>query len=100
MQRNCRKPHIRNTDRLFWVLLSRLWNNWKDALLKQLYYNTQDAATLLGVSDRWLERLRVIGGGPTFYKFGRRCLYSRADLDTWAEARRRRSTSDTGEVAQ
>ena len=33
MQRNSRKPQIRNPDRLFWVLLSRLWSNWKDSLI-------------------------------------------------------------------
>ena len=33
MQRNCQKPHIRNTDRLFWVLLSRLWENWQETLV-------------------------------------------------------------------
>ena len=33
MQRNCRKPQIRNRDRLFWMLLSRLWGNWKDSLI-------------------------------------------------------------------
>ena len=33
MQRNCRKPQIRNPDRLFWVLLSRVWSNWQETLV-------------------------------------------------------------------
>ena len=33
MQRNCRKPQIRNPDRLFWVVLSRVWSNWKESLI-------------------------------------------------------------------
>ncbi len=33
MQRNCRKPQIRNRDRLFWMMFSRLWSNWKDSLI-------------------------------------------------------------------
>lgn len=57
---------------------------------------TPEAANLLGLSPRTLEKFRLTGDGPAFYKFGRRCLYQRADLDAWAIGRRRRSTSDTG----
>ena len=52
------------------------------------------AATFLGLSPRTLERFRVEGRGPAFLKLGRRVVYSRDDLVKWAEARRRRSTSD------
>ena len=65
------------------------------------HYSTDPAGAYLGISGRWLEKLRVIGGGPVFYKFGRRVLYRKEDLDAWAATRRRRSTSDSGsEVAQ
>ena len=50
----------------------------------------------LNLSPRTLERLRVEGRGPAFLKFGRRVMYSRADLVAWAESQRRLSTSDRG----
>jgi len=57
------------------------------------YLIQAEAAKLLRVSGRTLERWRVEGGGPAFRKFGRRIVYAAADLHTWAEARRYRSTS-------
>lgn len=60
------------------------------------FLNTYEAARFLGLSPRTLERLRVDGGGPRFRKFGRRVLYGRSDLLTWADAQARTSTSDAG----
>ena len=34
-----------------------------------------------------LAKLRVIGGGPKFHKFGRMVLYKSNDLENWAESR-------------
>ena len=34
----------------------------------------------LGLSPRTLDRYRVTGEGPTFFKFGSRVRYSKADL--------------------
>ena len=48
------------------------------------YLSNAQAAELLNLSPRTLEKHRVNGGGPAFRKFGRRVLYSRADLDAWA----------------
>ncbi len=48
---------------------------------------TADAARYLLMSPRNLERYRMTGGGPRFMKSGRRCLYRRADLDTWLNGR-------------
>ncbi len=31
-QRSVSRPHLRATDRLFWVWLSRLWSGWQHAL--------------------------------------------------------------------
>ena len=42
------------------------------------------------------DRYRVSGEGPVFHRFGGRVRYTRADLDAWASARRRASTSDDG----
>ena len=60
---------------------------------------TSQAATKLGLSRRTLEKYRVTGDGPVFHKFGRRVLYRLADLEAWAESRRRVSTSDQGQGA-
>lgn len=53
-----------------------------------------EAAAYLNLSPRTLEKMRVIGGGPRFRKFGRRVLYAVADLEDWANARSCDSTSD------
>ena len=53
------------------------------------------AAAHLALSERTLETLRVRGGGPPFYKLGRRVVYRVHDLNAWAEAQRRTSTSQS-----
>ena len=32
LQRTAPRPHLRTSDRLLWVLLSRIWNGWTDAV--------------------------------------------------------------------
>jgi hypothetical protein len=54
-------------------------------------------AEFLGLSERTMERLRLEGRGPGFYKFGRRVMYRWCDVLAWANAQRRTSTSDRGE---
>jgi hypothetical protein len=58
------------------------------------YLSCVEAGELLRVSPRTLERLRVVGGGPRFRKFGRRVLYATSDLEAWANERICESTSD------
>lgn len=60
----------------------------------QRYLTNDEAAAYLRLSPRTLEKLRVIGGGPRFRKFGRRVMYAVADLDTWADSRSFEATSD------
>ena len=63
---------------------------------------TPAAAAYCGVSARWFEKLRLIGGGPTFMCLGaggRAVVYDTSDLDAWLAAHRRRSTADTGQAA-
>ncbi|RMF05231.1 MAG: DNA-binding protein [Alphaproteobacteria bacterium] len=55
---------------------------------------TRQAARRLGLSPRTLEKWRVEGNGPPFYKIGRRVAYLEADLVEWLRGRRRRSTSE------
>ena len=58
------------------------------------YLTNDEAAALLRLSPRTLEKHRVIGGGPRFRKFGRRVMYARADLKAWADARSFEATCD------
>jgi excisionase family DNA binding protein len=57
------------------------------------YLTQSEAAIHLRLSERTLERWRVEGGGPTFRRFGRRVVYSKVDLEAWAESRCFESTS-------
>ena len=59
---------------------------------------TGQAAAYLGLSQASLEKYRVKGGGPRFYKIGQICIYSPEDLDEWADQFARRSTSDPGSI--
>ena len=51
------------------------------------------AADFLCQSVRTLQKWRVTGFGPSFYKPGRSVRYRRRDLRDWAGSRRRKSTS-------
>jgi hypothetical protein len=70
-----------------------------DTTTKDLFVPQAIVAELLQLSARTLERLRCEGGGPCYYKIGRRVLYRRADVLAWANAQRRTSTSDQGTAA-
>jgi predicted DNA-binding transcriptional regulator AlpA len=54
----------------------------------------REAASVLRLSERTLERSRVTGDGPPFVKAGRRVLYRPADIDAWIASRVRTSTSE------
>lgn len=56
--------------------------------------DTRAAAQCLGVSKSFLDKKRVLGGGPVFCKVGRRVFYARSDLEQWIGARRFSSTSE------
>jgi len=62
----------------------------------QRYLRTPDAALILGLSARTLEKHRCYGTGPVFHKLGGRVVYALDDLQSWAEQGVRRSTSDPG----
>ena len=56
---------------------------------------TAEAAALLRLSKRTLEKYRMTGiGGPPFVRIGGRVLYRRADLENWLAANLWRSTSE------
>jgi hypothetical protein len=50
-----------------------------------------ETAELLRLSERTLERWRVVGGGPVFCKLGKRVLYRHADLEKWISSHAVRS---------
>jgi excisionase family DNA binding protein len=53
-----------------------------------------EAAKLLRLSQRTMERLRLIGGGPLYVKCGRSVRYRETDLEEWIAARVVSSTSE------
>lgn len=57
-----------------------------------------EAAELLRLSPRTLERFRLEGTGPRYAKLGRRIVYRASDLETWIAARERHSTSEICEA--
>lgn len=62
--------------------------------LTKRYVRTHEAASLLGLSPRTLEKYRCHGSGPTFRKLGGRVVYAVEDLEAWADQAACRSTSD------
>jgi predicted DNA-binding transcriptional regulator AlpA len=67
-----------------------------EARSTQRYLRTPDAALILGLSARTLEKHRCYGTGPVFHKLGGRVVYAIEDLQSWADLGVRRSTSDPG----
>lgn len=70
------------------------------ATAKPEFLTTDEAAALLRLSPRTLEKHRVLGGGPRFRKFGARVVYAMADLRTWADSHTYGMTSDPGYVVR
>ncbi|MCX7013887.1 MAG: helix-turn-helix domain-containing protein [Candidatus Sumerlaeota bacterium] len=60
----------------------------------QAYVKTKEAANFLGLSKATLESWRTRGGGPVYHKFKGAVRYKQDELEEYAEAGARRSTSD------
>ena len=59
----------------------------------------REAADILVLSPRTLDRYRGSGTGPAYYKLGGRVRYRRSDLMAWVEQNRRtpgRDDEDNG----
>lgn len=56
--------------------------------------NTLDAAAYLGMSDSWLNKTRLYGTGPVYFKTGGRVQYDTSDLDAWLAKSRRTAVYD------
>lgn len=57
------------------------------------FIDEKKAADFLCQSVRTIQKWRVTGYGPKFYKSGRSVRYRRRDLLAWGEARRHGNTS-------
>lgn len=64
--------------------------------LSPRFLRTPDAARLLGLSGRTLEKHRTYGTGPAYRKLGGRVVYAIEDLEAWADRGAKNSTSDPG----
>src|SRR5215470_7004141 len=62
----------------------------------QRYLRTPDAARLVGLSIRTLEKHRIYGTGPRYSKLGGRVVYRVEDLQAWVKSGAKASTSDPG----
>lgn len=59
------------------------------------YLTQTEAAEILRISERTLERMRLTGDGPLFMKAGaRRVIYSASDIESWLTERTYKSTSE------
>lgn len=58
------------------------------------FVRTIEAARLLGLSPRTLEKHRCDGTGPIYHKLGGRVVYTVSDLQAWIDAAARLSTSE------
>jgi Helix-turn-helix domain len=54
----------------------------------------RQAAAILSISVRSLERMRVSGGGPVYLKIRHSVRYQQETLERWIAARMRGSTSE------
>ena len=66
--------------------------------MTSVYLIQEEAAKLLRLSPRTLERQRLDGTGPKFVKLGRRVLYRASDLEAWLQNRTFQSTSEVDAV--
>ena len=57
-------------------------------------FDTAQCAAYTGLSPAYLEKLRCIGGGPRFLRYGRRAVrYAKGDVDVWMAAHAVNNTS-------
>jgi predicted DNA-binding transcriptional regulator AlpA len=62
-------------------------------LNKKKFIRETEAADSLGISVRHVQRMRVTGDGPRYFKFGRSVRYEVHDLESWTESCACKSTS-------
>jgi hypothetical protein len=67
-------------------------------MLSSEYFDTKQAAQRYALSESWLSKLRVFGGGSPYLKVGRRVLYERSAFEKWLASHCRESTTQQSEV--
>lgn len=74
--------------------------------MQEHYLDRREAADYLtstrGLTISWrtLQKMATVGGGPTYRIFGIRAVYTRSDLDAWAENKLSSPRSTTSEVTE
>ena len=63
---------------------------------KCIYFDTNVAAHLLGVSVSTMKRWRKSGEGPNFFRFGYSIKYAASDLREWAKSNQHRVNKPLG----
>lgn len=53
----------------------------------------RDVAEMLGMTESWVEQVRLRGGGPVYHKIGKSVRYRIEDVMAWVGEQRRSSTS-------
>lgn len=64
------------------------------SIVPERFLRTPEAARVLSLSPRTLEKHRTYGTGPAYRKLGGRVVYAMADLKAWADRGLQSSTSD------
>src|SRR5216683_1945243 len=59
LRRTVRRPHLRTSDRLFWVLLAKAWQDWRTALI------VVQPETVVRWHRQWLRRRWTKRSTPT-----------------------------------
>jgi hypothetical protein len=66
-----------------------------DKVSEHKYLSTDEAARYIGLGASSLERLRITGQGPVYFRpTPRRVLYAIEELDAWLHNRRHACTSE------
>lgn len=60
------------------------------------YFSEKEVAKRLSMSCKWLQKMRLSGGGIPFCKMGGAVRYAVADIVAFEERSKRSSTSNTG----
>jgi hypothetical protein len=63
-------------------------------------FDARAAARFIGLAVATLAKLRCIGGGPAYFKLGRKVLYRRSDLAAWLNARRVSNTTEAAVLSR
>ncbi len=70
-------------------------NGENDRKEHRKFLNEREAAELLCLGVRTLQRWRWEGRGPSYFKFGGAVRYARRDLDEFVRRSRRRNTHES-----